>query len=152
MQVQGIVVARHLLVDGRPSQSRAEIAEMVAAFEPGSVGILSRHGGLAIGSVETLTAEGGRDLRFTGFVVDYPDLVERLRHRAVGISVEIARPRAPRWDGRPEPGTELVMTAAPHFRGTLGIGATLIGIALSDNPAAAGSVLWRVPEAEVSTT
>jgi hypothetical protein len=145
MRVRGIALGRFRLIDGRRSDTPAEAAEMVAAFVPGTVPILTRHRGLSVGTVDSLRADGA-DLHFSGTVVDYPDLVERLR-RGVGISIEpcLCEP-ARGWRRVGEADPVPLSVSHPYFTGTVRIGTNLIGIAISDNPAARQSVMWSERE------
>jgi hypothetical protein len=136
--VRGVLIGRFRLIDGRPGDTREAIAEMVAAFEPGTVPVLSRHGGLLIGRLDTLQPwdREGLDLAFTGHVCPYPDLAARLR-RGVAVSSEQLYPESD-WS--------LPWMPAPrawrqHFTGRRSAGYQLIGIAVTDAPAARGSFM-----------
>jgi hypothetical protein len=155
IRVAGVAVGRYQMADGRPGDPPEDVAAMVARFAPGTVPILSRHRGVLLGYLDSVTAEHGRDLRFTGEVVEYPDLVERLLAGA-GISIETANAEEPTGIATDSGITESIHTqddatlergarfvdAHPHWRGVLGVGANLVGLALSDAPAAAGSIAW----------
>lgn len=144
LRVAGVCLGRFPLVDGRPQDEAWMAQAMVAHFEPGSVPLMSWHGGVPFGSVETLTADGA-DLHFSGSMLDYPDIIEQLR-RGHGISIEIATGYPPPPDGRPRQDTHPRREAYPHWTGTLHIGPNLTGVALSERPAAPGSVMWLVRE------
>lgn len=138
-------VALGTLVDGRPADTPELVAEMAARFRPHTVPILSAHRGTLLGFVDVVWADG-RDLRFMGSVSlgSHPELADRLR-RGIPVSTETAD------GGTPTP--ERAAHASrfydlhPHWRGRIELGPTnLIGIALSDQPAAPGSTVWIVPD------
>ena len=147
LRVAGVALGRFPMVDGRPQDPDWYAAFLVARFVPDTVPILSRHGGIAAGYLDTLEADGP-DLRFGGWIVDYPDIVSRLR-RACGVSIETAFGAVPLLGGghylprstihRLRQGTE-----PSHYLGTYREGDQLVGVALSDNPAAPGSCAWIV--------
>jgi hypothetical protein len=137
MRVRGVALGRFMLTDGRPADRPGDAADMVAHFEPDTVPILSRHGGILIGYLDSLAAQGA-DLHFTGDVTDFPDLIERLRNGGP-VSIERSDGGYPRADGVLPP---FAWTLPQHFRGRLRIGANLVGVALTTNPAARGSVMW----------
>jgi hypothetical protein len=143
VQAHGTALGRFMLIDGRPADHAWQVAEMVANFRPGTVPILSRHGGFAIGEVETLTADW-RDLRFTGTLMPFPDLIERLQREWLPISIETVEGVHPRLDGRrhSDEATRPLSESKPWFRGVIDYGYNLVGIALTDRPAAPGSYLW----------
>ena len=91
-------------------------AEMAARFEPGTVPLLSRHGGVPLGYLDALVAEG-QDLRFTGSVSDDPDLVARLP-LGVGISIEPCEGVEPLPAGiaRHGPPARPLSETYPHYR------------------------------------
>jgi hypothetical protein len=146
LAVRGVLLGRFRLTDGRPGDTREAITEMVAAFEPGTVPILSRHGGLWIGHLDTLRpwdAYAG-DLYYTGTVTAYPDLVERLQS-GVAVSSEQCYPpwdEALGWPGAPHKGRR------DYFSGKRTGSYQLIGVALllnGEQPAARGS--WMMATA-----
>ena len=113
---------------------------MVAAFMPGTVPILSHHRGVLLCYVDRLTAHD-RDIEFSGEVGDRNrDLAEVLRNGGVAISIEIAE------GGEPIPGVSKrdggFVATHPHYRGRISDGWNIVGVALSDDPAAIGSVMW----------
>lgn len=137
--VRGVLIGRFPLADGRPGDTREAIAEMVAAFEPGTVPILSKHGGLPVGYLDTLEPwdAKGWDLAFTGSVAPYPDLVERLA-RGVNVSSEQLYPAWAHSLGWMPP----ARVWREHFTGTRTDGYQLIGVAAllrGERPAARGS-------------
>jgi hypothetical protein len=134
VRVGGIAVGRLLL-------TADDTAQMVAHFTPDTVPILSRHGGVLLGYLDTLMADGP-DLRFTGWCVPYPDLEAGLRH-GVPVSIETAAMTLEQADTPRDPGSE--PDTYPHFRGTVRLGRTLIGVALADRPMARGSMIWARP-------
>jgi hypothetical protein len=143
VRVAGVAIGRYALRDGRPGDTSEMVADMVAHFAPG-VPILLKHGGVPIGTIDSVVAEHGRDLRFTGEVVDYPDVVERLR-KGVPVSIELVE------GVEPTPGVvtrdaEFTDTH-PHWRGQVALGWNLIAVALSDSPAAPGSLMWVADDA-----
>lgn len=142
MNVAGIALG--YLTDTRPNDELWMTAQMAAHFTPGTVPFLSRHGGVVIGTVDTVTADG-RDLHFAGTVVDYPDLVERLRLGSIPVSIETVWGYEPLPAGVHDPDlSEPLSVTKPSFTGTLRLGTNLVGIALSERPAARGSIVWRV--------
>ncbi len=137
-RVAGVLLGRFQLADGRPAREQWEVADMLAHFEPGTVPLLNRHGGLPAGYLDALWAEG-RDLHWTGTILPYPDVVEQLR-RGAPISLEST------YRGTAAGATLAAEGVAPriYFRGTLCDGVNLVGIALEPSPAAAGSIAWLV--------
>ena len=148
VRVIGLVVCRLPLIDGRPGQSPAQVAEMVRHFRPATVPIVSRHyTAELLGYLNGLEATDRWDLLFTGEIAARPDLVARLRSTGVSVSIEI------NYRGSvlpaPHPGREYD-AKQPHFLGRLADGATLVGVALTDTPAAPGSLLVADPESAVA--
>ena len=142
-RVAGIALGRFAMIDGRPQDEDWIAAVMVRNFMPGTVPLLSRHGGLAAGYLDTLRAEGP-DLRWTAKISPWPDIVEQLRH-GHGISIEyVMAYRLPsgQWPAWVTTTTRAV--AFPYYLGKTGNGPTLTGVALSVRPAARGSVAWIV--------
>lgn len=148
IKIAGIALGSWL-VDGRPGDTPWQVAEMVAGFEPDTVPILSRHGGLAIGYLDTLTSDPTRrNLRFTGAISEYPDIVARLREGALPISIELSTPH--RSSQRAD--RSRVRADGRFFRGrTAAPGQMLIGVAFSERPAAPGSLLWLDTEEKGTT-
>jgi CubicO group peptidase (beta-lactamase class C family) len=138
MRVRGVLIGRFPLVDGRPGDEPWMIRDMLAAFEPETVPILSSHGNFRLGYLHTLTLWNGspRDMAFTGSVTDHdPGIVAELQ-RGVYVSLEQYLPRA--WDQLTGPGR------ATYFRGRRGDSFTLCGVAITRTPAARGS--WMMAE------
>jgi hypothetical protein len=131
-----------MLTDGRPPDTPEMARQMVAAFVPRTVPILSRHRGAHIGYVDGLSANRS-DLRLTGEVVDYPDILDALR-AGVPISIEVveAIPAVPAAFALSTDRAAPTLAAHPHYSGQLCEGWNLIGVALSNRPAARDSVLW----------
>jgi hypothetical protein len=138
-RVAGVAVIRFALVDGRPAYQAWQAEEMVAAFIPDTVPLLTRHGGLPIGYLETLHADGA-DLHFTASVVD-EQVVVKILQRGYPVSVEVARCPYP---GEPARHATSRRDIPPfrYFRGGLAPGSNLVGVALSQRPAAPWSVAW----------
>jgi len=144
VRVAGLAVGRFAMLDGRPPDQPWMARSMVANFGPGTVPLLDRHGGQWIGWLDDLRAEDA-DLRFAGWIEADDALVARLR-RGVPVSIECAEGREPLppgidWQiplGRP------IAESNPAYQGTFGLGMNLLGIAMSDRPAARGSVMWLV--------
>jgi hypothetical protein len=152
-RVAGLAVGRFALVDGRRGDYDWEARMMVEHFKPATVPFLSRHGGLPVGYLDTLRAEGP-DLHFTASLVDYPDIIEQLRS-GHAISIETVYSPSPLPDGSWPRHVKLTSRThaeqLPNFRGTLRPGPNLIGIALVVRPAARMSVAWLLigePSAE----
>ena len=140
MRVEGVALGRFAMVDGRPADTAPTVAEIIANFSGGTVPLLTRHGrhgGIAVGYLDTLTADW-RDLHFTGTVLDDPDLCAVLR-RGCPVSVEYgeglpSRTDGQRWSGQPR--------HTPYFVGSYRLGVNLVGVAILWNgepPAARGS-------------
>jgi hypothetical protein len=117
---------------------------MVEHFRPGTVPILSSHGGRVLGFLDTLRADGP-DLHFTATLTDR-SARERFA-RGVGISIESA------WGapaGQPQPWAPgQSYPIGPAYAGTLREGPNLVGVALVEEgkqPAARGSVAWLIPD------
>jgi hypothetical protein len=145
MRVAGVAVGSFGMVDGRPADTAATVAEIVANFRNGTVPLLTRHGGIPVGYLSTLEAGGPlrRDLAFTGEVLDDEELGAVLR-RGCPVSVEYgeglpARSDGGRWSGQPR--------HSPYFVGRYRLGMNLVVIAIlwnGEQPAARGSVVWSV--------
>lgn len=138
-RVAGVLLGRFDRVDGRRARLEWEAAAMVAAFAPGTVPLLGRHGGLPAGYLDTLRADGA-DLHFTATIWDYPDIYERLR-----VSCPISAELVSRGE-KPFVGELPTVVNRHYFRGTLRDGENLVGVALEERPAAVGSVAWIVRE------
>jgi hypothetical protein len=136
VDIVGVAFGRFTMTDFRDRDYDWQAAQTVENFTPGSVPILTRHGGERIGDVETLTADGS-DLRFTGWVMGDPDLIARLR-RGVSISPAFVEVTTPRYDGTPQPGSlsRPLAVTHPHFDGVLGPGRSIVEIAIEERPAA----------------
>jgi hypothetical protein len=127
-------------IDGRPGDPPHRIAAMTYNFRPGTVPIITSHqDGALLGYLDHLESVEGRDLVFTADVDADAVLIGRLRF-GVAISIEAGEV------GPAHPSTvaagQAWAASKPHFRGVWREGWNLIGIALSDNPAAPGSGLW----------
>ena len=139
--VRGVLIGRFRLIDGRPGDTADAIAQMCEDFQPGTVPILSRHGGLWIGTLDTLTPWDavGCDLAFTGTVSEYPDLIERLR-RGVSVSSEQLYPPFVDTTGWPT----VDPARRSYFTRKWNGGYQLCGVAISEAPAARGSFMVAV--------
>ena len=140
IRVTGLAVGSRPMVDGRPADTEDQVRQMVAAFVPDTVPILSHHRGVILGYVDRLTAHG-RDIEFSGEIGDRNrDLADVLRNGGIPISIEIAE------GGEPIPGVSNrdggFVATHPHYRGQVRDGWNVVGVALSDDPAAIGSVMW----------
>jgi hypothetical protein len=148
LRVHGRAVGRFTLADGRPGDKDWQAAEMVAHFEPETVPILTRHGGIPVGYLDELTAEGP-DLRMAGTVTsDDPEIVAVLQ-RGVAISIEPCEGGYPLIPGLPNPyaGIPPLSVSHPHYRGRLRSGMNLIGVALlwrGEKPAAKDSWMMAI--------
>lgn len=142
IRVSGVALGRFTTRTGPPARSE-DVAAIVANFVPGTVPILWRHGGLRIGVLDTLLADW-LDLRFTGTIVEYPELVARLAGGSIPVSTEtvlgdIALPEGVSYPDATPP----MSVSRPHFTGIIRYGRNLVGLALVENPLARGSILWR---------
>jgi hypothetical protein len=140
IRVAGIATGRYVMIDGRAGDHPDEVAQMVAAFAPDTVPVLTGHGGELLGYLDSLTIEHRRDLRFAGSVsTDDPDVLDRLRMGS-GASIETV------VGVEPYEGQQPAANTWPHFRGQLRQGQNLVGVALSNNPAAKFSAIWALPD------
>ena len=148
--VAGVAIGRFAMIDGRRQDEPWEALAMVEAFEPDTVPLLTCHGGVPGGYLQTLTADGP-DLHLTANLTGDREFVERLR-RGAPISLEVCSTY--RRDGvlrqhRPEAPYrhEWLPGERSYYRGTLRPGPNLVGVAVVEVPAARGSCAWlvRVP-------
>jgi hypothetical protein len=148
MRVAGVALGRFALTDGRRADKPRDAAEMVAHFVPDTVPLVFGHGGVLLGYLDSLAAEGA-DLHFTGTVGGWPDLPDVLRDGRA-VSIETVYGAAPLPDGGRYP-DELAEPAVSYsyFVGSVRVGLNLVGIAVlltGQRPAARGSVVWIADE------
>ena len=133
--IEGVIV-------GRALDTEAVISEMFCNWSgPGTVPVLRGHRGDLLGYVDTIERDW-RDLRF------WASIAYHVREGvSVPVSIEYGDKAYPRWDGKPHPYVNAGY--GTHYRGTIGYGRNLIGIALllsGEMPLAYGSVCWSVAE------
>lgn len=125
---------------GLPGDTPEFVAAMVRGFQPDTVPIVLRHrDGALLGYLDGLFSHGC-DMIFVGDVeAADPDIESRLRD-GIPVSIEVAVAGAA-TPTPVRPGAEAWLRSKAHWRGTLRDGWNLVGVALSDNPAAPGSFL-----------
>lgn len=149
LPVAGVNIGRFQMIDGRPPDSLEDVGDMVLHFRPGTVPLLTRHSernGRPLGYLDTLQAHD-RDLYWTATIELPEDRGVHLRRNGSPVSIETVRTLYPRLDGRPHVDgqtIEALSSTHPYWRGKVHYGMTLVGIALSVQAAARGSVMWVV--------